>query len=74
MGFKITDQIQHHPSERPNYPSHLKLIFVGFFGTYFGKKILISKGKHYFQKVLTIILLLGGIRIIHLGLQNLNLL
>ncbi len=50
------------------------MIFVGFFGTYFGKKVLISKGKHYFQKVLTIILLLGGIRIIYLGLQNLNLL
>lgn len=48
------------------------MILVGFFGTYFGKKVLISKGKSYFKKVLTIILLLGGIRIIYLGLKNLN--
>ena len=51
-------------------PLVLVMIFSGFFGTYIGKKILISKGKYYFKSVLNICLTLSAIRMLWSAIQS----
>ena len=54
-------------------PLVFMMILVGFLGTYIGKLVLVSRGKSYFKKVLTFILLFGALRLIYMGLDNLTL-
>ena len=51
-------------------PLVLVMIFSGFFGTYIGKKILISKGQYYFKTVLNICLTLSAIRMLWSAIQS----
>jgi uncharacterized membrane protein YfcA len=46
------------------------MILVGFLGTYLGRLFLVSKGEKYFNKVLSLILFFGALRLIYLGLQG----
>ena len=45
----------------PYAPLLIGMIVSGFVGTIIGKKLLISKGKIYFQTILNIILVVAGI-------------
>ena len=46
------------------------MILIGFLGTYLGRLFLVSKGEKYFNKVLSLILFFGALRLIYLGLQG----
>ena len=51
-------------------PLVVVMIISGFFGTYIGKKFLISKGEYYFKTVLNIFLILAAIRLIWSAIQS----
>ncbi len=55
----------------PYLPFVGAIIFVGFFGTWLGKQLLLSSGQVYFRPVLNIILLVLGTRLLWLGVQDL---
>jgi uncharacterized membrane protein YfcA len=46
------------------------MIIGGFFGTYIGKKFLISKGQYYFKTVLNLFLIFAAIRLVWSAIQS----
>ena len=51
-------------------PLVVAMIIGGFFGTYIGKKFLISKGQYYFKTVLNLFLIFAAIRLVWSAIQS----
>jgi len=51
-------------------PLVIAMIVSGFFGTYIGRKFLISKGQYYFKTVLNLLLICAAIRLIWSATQS----